>query len=266
MNGVKVRHVDYSPDEFLAGTVMLTDAECGLYWRACTLIYSTGGPVQIDHLRAVSKSHGNAFNRNLAHLISLGKLTRNGEEIDQKRAENELERARKRFEKASENGTKGNEIRWHSDRNPIDEPIAITNHQPPTTNHIDIPDGISPPLNPPNAKSRVVKKSRLPADWQPSVDCGEYGAGLGLSPERIAVEAEHFRQRCRRDEPVYANHDAAFKTWLNNAAKFQSRGNGNGRLQFDQPTASTLRYREGTEALICTVEQRERFRGSGDRS
>lgn len=103
----KIRRIDFSPDEFLAGTIILTDAQLGLYWRACSLIYSTGGPIHVDHLRAVSRSHGNAFRANLDRLFAIGKLLLNGDEIDQIRSRFELEKALNRSRFHSEIGKKG---------------------------------------------------------------------------------------------------------------------------------------------------------------
>ena len=130
----KIRHIDFFPDEFLTGTIMLTDAECGLYWRACSMIYSANGPVNKAHLKAVSKTHGNAFNANLRRLIDLGKLIENGDEIDQKRARNELEKAEKRIRIAKENGTKGGRPNGLENQPGLSPDKLTTNYQLPTTN------------------------------------------------------------------------------------------------------------------------------------
>jgi uncharacterized protein YdaU (DUF1376 family) len=112
---------------------MLTNAERGLYITACALIYSAGGPIERQHLRSACSDHGNSFNRQLQRLVTLGKLIENGSEIDNKRCENELENARKRGEKARENGAKGG--RPNGLENPTvfaAEKLTI-NHQPSTT-------------------------------------------------------------------------------------------------------------------------------------
>ena len=64
----------FSPIQFLATTVGLSDAECGIYWRARALAYIHGGSVRVDHLQAVSGSHGHTFNAALARLVEMGKL------------------------------------------------------------------------------------------------------------------------------------------------------------------------------------------------
>src|SRR6185312_2038111 len=65
----KVRHIDWYSDEWIAGTYELTNAERGLYITACCLIYSVGGPITRDRLRAACRDHGHAFSRQLDTLI-----------------------------------------------------------------------------------------------------------------------------------------------------------------------------------------------------
>lgn len=129
---MKIRRIDFSPDEWLAGTAGLDNAERGLYITACALIYSHGGPIPIDELRRHSRDHGNAFNRQLSRLVTTGKLQRNGSDLANKRCEDELEKARKRAGKGKELAAE----RWKN--NGVDSHHALRgrngNHQPSTTN------------------------------------------------------------------------------------------------------------------------------------
>ncbi len=104
----KVRRVDLYPDDFIAGTRRLSDAEMGVYVRICLCIYSEGGPVDIDDVKSVCSSHGNTFNSIIQKLQGLGKIAANGRQIIQKRCANELERARNRIGKAEQMAAK----RW----------------------------------------------------------------------------------------------------------------------------------------------------------
>ncbi len=107
----KVRRVDFSPDEWLGGTARLSDAECGIYIRACALIYSHGGPITRADLRDVCKGRGPRFQRGLDSLIGHGKLIAlDAERLDQARCEAELARARRRIEAAKD----GARSRWDS--------------------------------------------------------------------------------------------------------------------------------------------------------
>lgn len=104
---MKPRRIDFSPGDWIGGTLELSLEEEGLYIRICALIWSRGERITDDLLKASTTAHGNKINALLDSLHSKGKITRNGREIGQKRAENELENAWNRVRKASENGAKG---------------------------------------------------------------------------------------------------------------------------------------------------------------
>jgi hypothetical protein len=116
---MKLRYFPCYHDEWLVGQAGLDNACRGLYLTACLLEYSHGGPVTIDELQRNCRDHGNAFNRQLDRLLKLGKLTRNGEEITNKRVRNELQKREKRSENGEENATK----RWKS--NGLSSEVAL---------------------------------------------------------------------------------------------------------------------------------------------
>lgn len=127
----KIRRIDFSPDEWIAGTIGMTPEEEGLYIRICVLIWSRGERITYELLKgACGSTHGNKINAILRQLEVAGKITRNGSEIGQKRAENELENARKRVGNARENASK----RWKHKglRNADASQRSNANHQPST--------------------------------------------------------------------------------------------------------------------------------------
>jgi len=130
---VKIRRIDFSPDEWIAGTLGMTPEEEGLYIKICALIWSTGGRISEEHLKRCTSAHGNKVNALLDHLEKAGKIVRNGREIGQKRAEKELENAQNRVGKARENGAKGG--RPNGLAKPDGSASAKANHQLSTTNH-----------------------------------------------------------------------------------------------------------------------------------
>lgn len=110
---MKPRRIDFYPADWLAGTIGLSVCERGLYITALMLIYSRGGPISTEQLRACcQREHGRTFTRLLRSLLDRGKLiqTEDGE-LDNYRCETELELARKRIEKATKLGAVGNEIK-----------------------------------------------------------------------------------------------------------------------------------------------------------
>jgi uncharacterized protein YdaU (DUF1376 family) len=100
---MKIRRIDFSADEWIAGTVGLDNAERGLYITACALIYSHGGPIPIEHLKAACRDHGHAFKRQLDQLLSTDKLSLNDGQIDNKRCAKELQKAVTRAAKDRQN-------------------------------------------------------------------------------------------------------------------------------------------------------------------
>lgn len=130
---LKVRRIDFSADEWLAGTHGLTAFDRGVFITICALIYSHGKRVQSGLVAQHCACHGNALNASLNRLVALHKIYRKGSEIGQKRCEKELENARKRSTNARENVAK----RWKN--NDIDDQPVLqarnANHQPSTTNH-----------------------------------------------------------------------------------------------------------------------------------
>lgn len=108
MSTTKARRFDFYPDDWLAGTVELTAADRGVFITICALIYSRGKRINSTLVAQHTALHGNALNASLNRLLHRSKITRNGEEIGQKRCENELKKARKRVGKAAQNARK----RW----------------------------------------------------------------------------------------------------------------------------------------------------------
>jgi len=135
----KIRHIDFYPDEYIAGVGAKMSAEQqGVYWMICSLISSHGGEVENDAKRigrlvclGPSKAR-----RIINELILMGKITENQTKLSQKRTGNELEKAQKRVETAVEHGKKGG--RPPKENNNLEKGLGsfseklTTNHQPPT--------------------------------------------------------------------------------------------------------------------------------------
>jgi hypothetical protein len=97
---VKVRHVNLAVNEWISGMVVLDNAERGLLLTACLLMWSSGGAIRLEHLRAACRDHGLAFKRQLAKLIELGELRENeAGTFENKQALNELRMTGERIEK-----------------------------------------------------------------------------------------------------------------------------------------------------------------------
>jgi uncharacterized protein YdaU (DUF1376 family) len=104
----KPRYYPFYPDEWLAGTLELSEFERGIYITACALMYSHGGPIEIGLLRKLCPSRGPRFKEALDQLLALGKMSQTGLKLDVKRVSNELQKALKRVSNASQSASK----RW----------------------------------------------------------------------------------------------------------------------------------------------------------
>jgi Protein of unknown function (DUF1376). len=149
---VKIRRIDFSPDEWLAGTVGMTAVELGVYWQACALIYSRDAPITDDLLIRAIAGDPRPIKNAIARLVAWDKLQRSGSELTQKRCTSELEVSRNRIASASENGRKGG--RPSSKIKDIEKPGGFCgqkltiNHQPSTIKEEDSEATPLPPIDP----------------------------------------------------------------------------------------------------------------------
>lgn len=104
----KARRFDFYPDDWLAGTRGLNASERGIYITACALIYSHGGPIAPDDLRASCPGDLRVYRKCLERLIELGKLDLKRGYLSNKRCLSEVQLASKRVVKAVKNARK----RW----------------------------------------------------------------------------------------------------------------------------------------------------------
>lgn len=73
------------------------------------------------------------------------------------------------------------------------------------------------------------KTTALPENWMPSAAHYLLGRELGLTADRVTGESEQFCDRARAKGERYLDWDAAFRTWLRNAKKFDDRNGGAAR-------------------------------------
>ncbi len=185
---LKVRRVDWYFDEWIAGTARLDAVERGIYVTICNMIYSQGGPIDLDGLAKLCGCHGSTFKRALNRLQTLGKIISNDSQIMVKRCAKELEKARIRLANARENGGKGgrppkkiNELEKPTGYFPEKLAGASFNLQPPTYNH-------QPLLEKPPQR----RGTRLPTDFTVPQEWKEQGSQARLKAKlpQINLDAE----------------------------------------------------------------------------
>lgn len=260
----KIRRVDFSPDEWLAGTRNLEPDERGLYWDCCALIYSRGGPIADDE-RWLAKALAvdvRTWRRVRAALLKAEKLTEL--EIDGRphlmngRAAREIVAAGGRIEVASRGGkAKAAKAAETQDRanfgatsagssgdpppksGPISNEIngltsTIINHQPSTTKEvIEIPsvtsasraDGAASP-------KREPKGTRLPDGWRPEGELRQWTLDT-IRKAESQVSAGHELERFVdywRAQPGAkgrkADWPATWRNWIRKAIEMEGKPNG----------------------------------------
>ncbi len=77
-----------------------------------------------------------------------------------------------------------------------------------------------------SVSERVSRRSQIPPNWTAEDQDRAYAVDHAQwASERISTEAEHFRDHHRSKGSLFADHHAAWRTWVRNAATFQ-RNNG----------------------------------------
>lgn len=169
----KARHIDYYPDEMIAGVAgQMSAVDFGVYWMVCTQIYSKGMPIDDDHKwlsRLFGDTHWRVVRASLDRLIASGKICQEGGKLMVKRCAGELQSAHKRIASASQNGSKGgrprNEVNNLAKANGYADEKLTTNYQLPTTNQ-DSPKGESPHKPPSNRNDVADRDGDFEEFWR----------------------------------------------------------------------------------------------------
>lgn len=219
---MKVRRVDFSPDEWLAGTLGMSPEEIGVYITICALIYSRGGDVPDDetYLSRICGCHWRTFRAIRKSLIDRGKAEILNGSWHVKRCSEELHKALRRSSEATQNAV----TRWSKHRETNDLPNADAvkprnaNHQPSTTSIKENPNQEV------RAKESRSRKSQVPPDWRPTDDGNRYATDHGLTVDYINSEIEKFRDYHRSKANTFADHNAAWRTWVRNVKPQKPNG------------------------------------------
>jgi len=229
----KVRKVDFSPDEFIAGTVGFTPVELGVYWFTCALIYSTGGAIPQDDERFRGlKCDPRTIRATIKSLTEKGKIViQDDGEMIVRRVQDELERASRRIQDASEKGLRGGRPRTRTQQYQQDtkaDPLFSQKLSPspsPSPSPISIEGAIAP-------RSPNVKGSRLGKDWQPVRKHFELAEQLNLTTAEVWASSESFREYFHSPDaarPVKKDWDGAFSRWLRTDAPRINAGRARGQ-------------------------------------
>lgn len=104
-----------------------------------------------------------------------------------------------------------------------------------------------------DAPPKKTRRCQLPNGWVPSQKNIDDAYSKNFTDEEIENEACKFRDHHAAKATVFADWDAAWRTWIGNARKFSTRGNMAGR-------AAPGRYGQG--GSIASIVARRRFEGA----
>ena len=234
---MKLRRIDFYPDDFLVGVAGMTPEQIGVYWVINSLIYSSGGPIPEDDERIfrLVNCRPSKTKRIINDLKTCGKVFVNGSYLYCKRAVSEIETAQKRIKTAQENGAK------NSNNNGLKTGVGHSLGNPPA------PSPSPPPPTPPpeetyKAQAPAKKSTRIPCDWIPSEKDLEHAKTRGLDEQTISAVAEQFRDHWTAKsgkDAACLDWSARWRTWTKNHIGWHGTGtwpengarkpNGNGR-------------------------------------
>ena len=219
----KIRSVHFSPDEYLAGTMGMTHQERGLYWQVCTLIYSSGAAIPEDDERLFAGPDNPRTTRStLERLIKKAKITRTGADLMVNRCRTELESASNRMRIAIENGAKGGRPSDARQQNQ-----GVTKPNPLSTLKLPTPTPTPTPTISKKDAPKAVNKSKrspIPENWLPSEKDIAHAKNRQLDCETIKAVGEQFRDHHISKGTLFANHSAAWRTWIKNHIGYHGTG------------------------------------------
>ena len=206
-------YVRFYPSDWLAGTARLPRLHRSVYFDICCSIWDTALPcTALDVMMIVSDlPNGQAI---VDELIALGKLQRNEDgSISNRRALEQAILSQNSRQAMIDGGLKGLASREASRvaSGGLGHKLETRNQKP------------QPPKKG-GARERGTK-SRLPADFVPVLTEAAQANANRLGRTAYGTELQQFKDHHTAKASTMADWQAAFRTWLTNALKFQGGAN-----------------------------------------
>ena len=129
--------------------------------------------------------------------------------------------ARYRDRKRDESVTKRDEVTTN---------LTVTNRDESVTNR----DTVTPPISILSSfkeskkdGTRAKKRSSIASDFKLSEEGIQFASNKGLSPPKVVHQCERFVDYHKAKGTLFADWEAAWRTWVNNSIKFESEGKKN---------------------------------------
>lgn len=243
--------VSYCAKDFLDGTQSLSPMEELAYRRICDLIYDTGDRLVDDDKRlAWLTKTGKQWPKIKSALVAAsggasGKIYIDQGFIRNLRCSREIEKVTSKREagraggRATQNGPKSANslanLKQHPKQTPKQKPKHTIEAHSEAIHLTSEPIKEKPILSDGQKESRS-RRSQIPPDWLPSPAGYAYALQHAKWDQPTAdAHVAHFRDHHRSKANLFADHDAAWRTWVRNSATFHRNGNGATKPDRSQP-------------------------------
>lgn len=197
------------PADYLKDTLDLTLEEDGFYTRALNQVYINKGriPAEPERLQRLLRVNRVQFNR--CKWIFGRYFYQDGDSYGNRRADAEIESARRNLEIARESGKRGNEIRWGKKSPPESGPdkkiiatLSRTPSEPVSPNGRSSSSPSDPPLSPPEFRTVAPTLYAALGIETPSIqeegrafEAWEELKAMGTTAEEFAARAARYREK-----------------------------------------------------------------------
>lgn len=204
------------PSDWLAGVMVLSAEQRGVYDTIIDLLYDRGRPIKDDPkelARICGCSSPRHFRTVRDRLVELGKIAR---------VDGTITNARFERERAKDGGDSGEKHPEKSQESGRSERTDLFNN-----------NDLGPPIpesrvQKPESKSQRAREVPIDPAWQPNENDAAYAAERGFDQRQIAELRESFVDHHLKKGTEWVDWSAAWRTWVRNEVKFnQQRQRGN---------------------------------------
>ncbi len=255
-------YVQFYTSDFLAGTSGMTAGTKGVYITLLCLMYEAEAPLAQSwgNLARRCGASNSGFKKAIEELLDEDKITVDDAGIWSAKVEKHLsyrhELTRKNREAAK--------VRWEKTQQkqqPDDAGALQTQCQPePEPEPIKEDTNVSSKSSEPKKQKPKKRRSRLPDGWVLPMEWGQYALTKGLAESVVRREAENFADHHRARGSTMLDWQAAWRTWVRNAIRFEEERNASRPRAHSQQTRKphweVMAERAEQERKIVQISER----------
>jgi len=223
------------PAAFMGGVRGMTPQEVGVYIMLLCRMYEENGPIEYHVLRLSTYCgmREKTFQMVTEKLVALGKLSLSDGMLFNDKAASVISDRSDKLKNNSKAGKRSAEKRQQN------QSSAATDVQQ-AFNHLDRDRDIDKKKDLADKPPPKKRACQIPKDWVPSEQNVSDAEAKGFSGMEIGNEAGRFRDYHTAKGSTFKCWDAAWRTWLGNAAKFGATRAANSAGMARGTTASEI--------------------------